>query len=231
MRIDGTGQIRQLLDAVSQQVTRLLGDDRSLAMANDFVGRWLHTDQLMRVIRDSIIYKDLYFETRESMLKETEFLVDELWRGGRPFTELFTSEFSWLDERLAAYYDIDRGAGQPNDEGFVRVRVEETRPGGVLTQGSFLTTHASQPRHRPLCEASPSRSGYFASTSTHRPSSVVMPPPFDPNASTRENLPSIPRMQPAVVVTISSIPLDLALKGLTGLGVGERLMVVNQWIL
>ena len=141
-------------EVMQQQVQRLLADPRSIAMANDFVSRWLHIDQLMVVIRDAEIYAALYFELRDSMLKETAFLVEELWRDNRSFTELFTSESSWLDDKLATYYGIERNpqadGAEVNDDGFLKVRVEDTRPGGVLTHGAFLTTHASATTSSPI---------------------------------------------------------------------------------
>ncbi|MEE2787384.1 MAG: DUF1592 domain-containing protein [Myxococcota bacterium] len=186
MNLASTGELLEAA-TIRQQVTRLLSDTRSLAMANDFVGRWLHTDQLMRVIRDSIIYKDLYFETRESMLKETEFLVDEIWQANRPFTDLFTSEYSWLDERLGQYYGIERGDGPPNEAGFVRVRVEDLRPGGVLTHGSFLTTHASPTTSSPIMRGVTVQERLLCVHLDPPPVGlVVMPPAIDPEASTRE---------------------------------------------
>lgn len=174
-------------NTVAAQVRRLLEDPKSTAMVNDFVGHWLELDGLMQVVRDAEIYAALYFELREAMHKETALFVGGLWNDNAPLADLFTTRSSWINEELAAYYEIESGSGPANSDGFRQVDVSATRPAGILTQGAFLTTHAlptsSSPIHRGvlvrerlLCnELQPPPEGL-----------VIVPPPFDPTLTTRE---------------------------------------------
>ncbi len=132
-----------------RQVRRLIHSPRSAEMVADFMGKWLGTKDLMHVVRDAVVYADLDLDLREAMLEENRRFVTDLWRRNRPYTDLFTAQHSWLSPELAAHYGqaLD---GVEEDESFRRVELDATRPGGVLTQGAFLTTHASPTSSSPI---------------------------------------------------------------------------------
>ena len=166
---------------------RLLADERSTAMMNYFVGKWLQLDQLMQVVRDAEIYAALYFELREAMLMETQHFVEALWTADAAFSELFLSGETWLNQELAAYYQTSLAGSELNAGGFGRVDVSELRSGGILSQGSFVTTHSSPTSSSPIHRGVIVRERILCNELQPPPEGlVVVPPPFDPTLTTRE---------------------------------------------
>ncbi len=179
----------QLLDATiaQEQLQRLLSDPKSVRTAQYFIERWLHLDRLMQVTRDSIIYAALYFEIREMMLTETRLLVQELWDSAAPLSSLFSSDHSWLNAELAEYYGVDLGEAHPQNPDYYRADVSSSRPAGVLTHGSFLTTHASPTSSSPILRGVTLREQVLCDHLDPPPEGVeIIPPIFDPSLSTRE---------------------------------------------
>ena len=174
-------------EQLNQQVQRLVNHPRNLKTARRFFYKWLSLDRLMQVVRDAEIYAALYFELREMMLEETGLLLDELWSDNANFSELFLSPHTWINESLAEYYELDWGEPHPEQVGFYRADISNTRPGGILTHGSFLTTHASPTSSSPIHRGVMIRERLLCDHLDPPPEGLdVTPPEFDPNLSTRE---------------------------------------------
>jgi hypothetical protein len=179
----------ELLDpaVMEDQVQRLLNDPRSALTAQYFFFKWLQLDRLMQVVRDSEIYAALYFEIREAMLKESQLFIDDLWRADEPLSALFLSTHSWVNDDLATYYGVSTGDPHPSVPGFYRAQVTPTRPAGILTHGSFLTTHASPTSSSPIHRGVIVRERILCNHLDPPPEGLdIMPPVFDPNQTTRE---------------------------------------------
>ncbi|MGC6418018.1 MAG: DUF1592 domain-containing protein [Bradymonadia bacterium] len=172
---------------IAAQTQRLLGDERSHRMVENFVFRWLHLDQLMQVVRDSEIYAALYLELREAMLEETNQFVSDLWQRNEPLRELFTAEHSYLNQDLSEFYGIPVGDAPANESGFRRVSTTPQRTAGVLSHGSFLTTHAAPTSSSPIHRGVIVRERVLCNELEPPPDGLdITPPEFDPSLSTRE---------------------------------------------
>ncbi len=148
---------KKLRKNLRQQVDRMLADPRSERLTENFVGQWLQARDIATVpISTATI---LGVETnreaaeifdprlRADMKKETYALFDFILRNKRPIEELISARYSFLNERLAAFYGV-KG-----------VRGEEFRPvdltehperGGLLTQGTFLMVSSNPTRTSPV---------------------------------------------------------------------------------
>ena len=169
------------------QLERLLNDPRSARAAQRFFFKWLQLDRLMQVVRDSEIYAALYFEIREAMLRESELFLEELWQSDETLSALFLSTHSWVNEDLAEYYGVSTGEPHPTVHGFYRAQVTPSRPAGLLTHGSFLTTHAAPTSSSPIHRGVIVRERILCDHLDPPPDGLdIMPPSFDPNQSTRE---------------------------------------------
>ncbi|MBV71772.1 MAG: hypothetical protein CMH52_10570 [Myxococcales bacterium] len=174
-------------DVIAAQTARMLADERSVSMVQNFVLRWLHLDMLMQVVRDSEIYAALYFELREAMLEETNHFVGDLWRRNESMAQLFQSDSSWLNDELSEYYGIPLGEGEVNADGFLKVETAPTRTAGILSHGSFLTTHASPTSSSPIHRGVIVRERLLCNELQPPPDGLdITPPAFDPDLSTRE---------------------------------------------
>jgi hypothetical protein len=112
-------------------------------LATRFASQWLRLQVLDGVQPQSNLYPDYSRQVAESMRRETELLFHHLVQEDRSFLELFTADYTFLDERLARYYGVPyTGIG-----GFMRFPVTDPVRMGLLGHGSVLTL---SPRYRPL---------------------------------------------------------------------------------
>lgn len=84
---------------------------------------------------------------RRAMRRETEMLFEHLVREDRPLVELLDCNYTFLNEELAEFYEIEGVEGR-----FMR-RVElapDSMRGGVLTHGSFLAITSNPDRTSPV---------------------------------------------------------------------------------
>ena len=144
------GQLSKNLDA---QVTRMLADDRSDALVENFAPQWLDIRDLARVTRGP----QLDVRLRESMARETLLFCDEVLRKDRPITDFLDGRYTFLNERLARHYGLaqfgrDKRTAVPVPaHAFVRVELPADGPrAGVLTHASVLTMTSNPDRTSPV---------------------------------------------------------------------------------
>jgi hypothetical protein len=118
---------------LERQIHRMLADDRAQAFVSRFFFPWLELDKLAKADPDQKYFPDYDVSLRDSLAKETElFLLSQL-RDDRDPIELWTANYTFLDEQLAKHYDVP-GVSGPQ---FRRVSSTPERA-GLLGQGSIL---------------------------------------------------------------------------------------------
>ena len=130
---------------LAQQVTRMLADRRSEALATRFASQWLRLQDLERVFPDPILYPYYDHTLAEALKRETELFVDSLVREDRSVLELLTADYTYANERVARHYGIPNVTGAA----FRRVALPETRR-GILGHGSILTLTSISDRTSPV---------------------------------------------------------------------------------
>ncbi|GIW88685.1 MAG: filamin [Isosphaeraceae bacterium] len=90
---------------------------------------------------------ELTGELRRAMRRETELLVERIFREGRPLHELIDADYTYLNERLARHYEIEGVEG--DQMRLVKLPPENPR-GGLLTQGTFLVVTSNPDRTSPV---------------------------------------------------------------------------------
>ena len=127
---------------LERQVRRMLADRRSETLATRFAAQWLRLSDLDKVQPDVRQYPDFDEQLRAAMRRETELFFANLVRDDRSVLELFTADYTFVNERLAEHYGIPNVAG-PN---FRRVRYTDDRRRGLLGHASILTltSHATR---------------------------------------------------------------------------------------
>ena len=125
-------------EELEKQTRRMLADRRSFNLATNFAGQWLRLRNLDAVVPSTQLFPEFDDNVREGFRQETELFIDSIVREDRSVLDLIRADYTFLNERLAKYYDI------PNVHGshFRRVAVgPETRRGGLLRHGSVLVGH------------------------------------------------------------------------------------------
>jgi mono/diheme cytochrome c family protein len=157
----------------AEQVHRMLGDERTDALVENFTGQWLQLRNLeAKVAPDLLLFPDFDDNTRKGFRKETELFFGYILRQDRSTLELLNADYTFLDERLARNYGI-KGVYGPQ---FRRVKLTDPNRRGLLGQGSVLSMTSVATRTSPVF-----RGKYVLTTFLNTP-----PPPAPPNVPTLE---------------------------------------------
>ena len=100
-----------------------------------------------RRTRDRFKGADFSGALRRDMKRETERYVLHVMRENRPLTELVDSDYTFLNERLAAHYGIP---GVSGDELRLVALPPDNPRGGLLTQGTVLAVTSNPTRTSPV---------------------------------------------------------------------------------
>ncbi len=132
---------------LEQQVRRMLADERSRSMVNNFADQWLYLRNLASVNPDMRIFAGFDDNLRQAFRTETELFFESIMREDRSILDLLRANYTFVNERLAKHYGI------PNVYGSRFRRVEfdaNAERGGLLRQGSILTVSSYATRTSPV---------------------------------------------------------------------------------
>jgi hypothetical protein len=125
------------------QVRRMLADPKIAGLIAGFFDEWLGLNQLATMPADAAAFPEFDPQLRQALQRETELFLESQLREDRPAVELWTANYTYVNDRLARHYGI------PNVNGpeFRRVTLQGTERAGLLGQGSFLTATSVLTRH------------------------------------------------------------------------------------
>ncbi|HJR68540.1 MAG TPA: DUF1592 domain-containing protein [Gammaproteobacteria bacterium] len=129
-----------------EQVTRMLADDKAMALVDNFAGQWLFLRNLQSARPDVEEFPNFDDNLRQAMRRETELLFANVLREDRPVTELLTADYTFINDRLAKHYGI-RGIYGSH---FRKVTVTEEARRGLLGHASILTVTSYPNRTSPV---------------------------------------------------------------------------------
>jgi hypothetical protein len=196
--------------ALERQIHRMLADDRAQAFVSRFFVPWLQIDQLAKSEPDKKYFPDYDASLRDSLAKETElFLLSQL-RDDRDPIELWSADYTFLNEQLARHYDIPNVTGPQ----FRRVSSAKPERAGLLGQGSILMLTSTPLYSSPAARGKWIRMHFLG---------VAPPNPF-PNAQpVKPELPITPQTRtlptdPCVTCHRNFFPLGYALENFDPVG-------------
>jgi mono/diheme cytochrome c family protein len=131
---------------LEQQVRRMLADRRSDVLATRFAGQWLRLQDLDKISPDVRTYPDFDEQLKMSMRRETELFFQHIVREDRPVLDLFSADYTFVDERLAHLYGIANVIGPE----FRKVTYADSRRRGLLGHASILTQTSHADRTSPV---------------------------------------------------------------------------------
>jgi hypothetical protein len=177
----GTLREPEVLDA---QVRRMIADDRSSALVENFTGQWLQLRNLeSRVKPDLLLFPDFDDNLRQAFRRETEMLFANVLRENRPVHELVEADYTFVNERLARHYGIDGVYGAR----FRRVDLDDPNRFGLIGHGSLLALTSASSRTSPIIR------GKFITTE------LWNNPPPSPPADVPSLEESVPEGRPSTV--------------------------------
>jgi len=131
---------------LSREVKRMLADPRSDAIATRFAGQWLRLSDIEKVRPDVFWFPDFDQQLADDMRRETELFFANLVKQDRSILELFTANYTFLNERLARHYGIPNVSGDQ----FRMVAYPDSTRRGLLGQGSMLVQTSVANRTSPV---------------------------------------------------------------------------------
>ena len=129
-----------------RELRRMLADRRSDVLATRFAAQWLRLQDLDKINPDVRTYPDYDDQLKNAMKRETELFVHHIIREDRPVLDLFTANYTFVDERLARHYQIPGVIGRE----FRRVTYPDATRRGVLGHASVLTLTSHAERTSPV---------------------------------------------------------------------------------
>ena len=145
--IDAAGR-RELstVAGLEKHARRMLADPRAAALADRFAAQWLRLQDIEKVRPDPNFFPNFDENLAEAMRTETKLFFNSLVSDDRSVLDLLTSDYTYLNERLARHYGI-RGVVGPE---FRRVTYPDASRRGILGQGSMLVQTSLANRTSPV---------------------------------------------------------------------------------
>lgn len=163
-------------DLLAGQVQRMLRDRRVKRFADSFPSQWLQLERIIPAEPDREQFPQFYFlKYRASMhmVLEPLLLFETVLVEDRPLTDLLAPDFSYRSNLLQAWYrDGTQGSpGSPVKVQFDRVRLQDQRYGGVISNAAVMTMTSAALETKPIA-----RGAWMAAVILNDP---PPPPPAD----------------------------------------------------
>lgn len=144
-----SGQLRD--EAVlAAQAQRLMQTPDGQEVLADFVHGWLEVDDLHSRVKVENNGVPFDAELRSLMLNETAMVFRAVFNAGGTVADLFTSDFTVVNQRLGHFYRMWQANAQEPEVFPIPAQGEGYRGTGLLAHGSVLARHASADNSSPV---------------------------------------------------------------------------------
>ncbi len=135
-------------DVLAKQVKRMLADERSKSVVEDFAFQWLDVARLDEIVPDRAQFPHAsgLLDPRNLMKEELGLFIDSVLRSDRSVVDLLTADYTFLNERLAMHYGIETVKGAR----FRRVKLPDESRYGLLGKGAILMLTSYPNRTSPV---------------------------------------------------------------------------------
>lgn len=128
------------------QLRRMLADPKAESLSTRFAAQWLRLEDLETVKPDRLMFPDYHEQLKEALRRETELFFHSIVVEDRSVFDLYTADYTFLNERLAKHYGVMGVTG----ETFRRVSYPDGTRRGLLGHGSILTLTSHAGRTSPV---------------------------------------------------------------------------------
>jgi uncharacterized protein DUF1592/uncharacterized protein DUF1588/uncharacterized protein DUF1587/uncharacterized protein DUF1585/uncharacterized protein DUF1595 len=172
-------------EQVSAQATRMLGDAKARGVIENFHAQWLGLAKLTTLDKDTTAFPIYNPALKTTWQQETLAFVDDVvLDGAGDLGTLLSAPYTMMNADTAAFYGISNG---PKGSAFEHVDLDPKQRAGLLTQPSVLALNAHVDQTSPVHRGKFVRERLLCELISPPPPNVkAVPPPVDPNATTRE---------------------------------------------
>lgn len=150
---------------LQRQVVRMLRDQKSNALVDNFFTRWLSLDRLKA---DRSRYPLIDDELLQALQAEARLFLQSQLRENRDALELWTANYTYVNERLAGHYGLSGISGKQ----FRRVTWPDTNRAGILGQAGLLTVLSFPERTSPTLRGTYVLNRFLGETAPQPPANV-----------------------------------------------------------
>ena len=178
---------------------------------------WLSLDRLRKAQPDPTVYPQFDAELRQAMDTETRLFLQSQLREDRGALELWTANYTFVNERLARHYGLPGVSGKE----FVRVPWPNTNRAGLLGQAGPLTVLSQASRTSPTVRGMYVLTRFLGIDPPNPPANVpaLAERPGNPQGTLRERM-SAHKVNPACANCHALFdPMGLALENFDAVGV------------
>jgi hypothetical protein len=201
---------------LDRQVKRMLRDPKSMNLVTGFLEPKFNLDNLLKSRPDSTDFPDFDPVLLQAMGMETRTFLDNQLREDHGALELWTANYSFLNDRLARHYGIPNVSGAE----FRRVTLPSNNRAGLLGQASVLTLTSQSNRTSPVSRGIWVLKNVFGMTPPDPPANI--PPLRNPAGTpphTMREMMAAHEANPACANCHAIFdPLGLALENFDGVG-------------
>jgi hypothetical protein len=170
---------------IQAQASRLLADPRGHAQVANFFFQWLESPRAYVATKDATTYPKFTTPAVTTEIvnamrgEEDAFVKNVVFDSTKSFSELFTANYTYVNDTLAAYYGFPLpGTGAA----FAKVPIPSgSARGGLLTLGMFLFGHARTNESSPTQRGHVIRANFFCQD--------IPPPPAGVNPVVMDGTP------------------------------------------
>jgi mono/diheme cytochrome c family protein len=131
---------------LEKQARRLLADPRAEALGTRFAAQWLRLQDLDKVHPDPNFFPNFDENIAAAMKEETQTFFNDLVRRDASLLDLYTADYTFVNERLARHYGFQGVVGPQ----FRKVAYPDRTRRGLIGQGSVLVQTSLANRTSPV---------------------------------------------------------------------------------
>jgi hypothetical protein len=169
---------------IAAEVQRMLADPKARVAIADFHDQWLRIGEVDVLDKESNLFAGWNANIPGLMRQEARTFVDDvIWNGDGTMDALFTAPYTFANATLAQYYGLPAVSGSS----FVKVPLEASQRGGVLTQGGLMSLLAKSDQTSPVHRGKFVREQVFCQILQPPPPDIeIVPPELSSTLTTRE---------------------------------------------
>jgi hypothetical protein len=131
---------------LEEQALRMLADPRAEGLATRFAAQWLRLQDIAKVRPDPNFFTTFDENLAQAMRRETELFFYNMVREDRSVLDIFTADYTFVNERLARHYGFENVAGSH----FRKVQYPDDSRVGIFGHGSVLVLTSLAGRTSPV---------------------------------------------------------------------------------
>lgn len=131
---------------LEMQVKRMLEDERSIGLVDNFAMQWLKVEDIEAISPDPRLHPDFDETLKLAMKEELRLFVDSILREDRSVPDLLSASHTYVNERLARHYGLANIRGSQ----FQRVELDNSHNWGLLGKAGILLLTSYPNRTSPV---------------------------------------------------------------------------------